>query len=64
MATTQDPPKQHKQPSRKGKKAWRKNVDLTEVESGLDTVRDEVIATGYPTSHFLSFQLPAAKLPF
>jgi nucleolar protein 53 len=39
-------PATHKQPSRKGKKAWRKNVDLTEVQSGLDTVRDEVIAGG------------------
>ena len=39
-------PATHNQSSRKGKKAWRKNVDLTEVQSGLDTVRDEVIAGG------------------
>ncbi|KAF2396729.1 P60-like protein [Trichodelitschia bisporula] len=44
MATL--PPQQHAQPSRKGKKAWRKNVDLTQVESGLSTVRDEVITGG------------------
>ena len=36
-------PKQHNQPSRKGKKAWRKNVDVSDVQSGLESVRDEVI---------------------
>ncbi|KAM0323544.1 hypothetical protein ACHAQA_008825 [Verticillium albo-atrum] len=39
-------PQQHKQPSRKGKKAWRKNVDLTEVEQGLDALNDEIIRGG------------------
>lgn len=39
-------PATHTQPSRKGKKAWRKNVDLTEVQQGLDEVRDEIIKTG------------------
>ncbi|RFU32884.1 hypothetical protein B7463_g3455, partial [Scytalidium lignicola] len=39
-------PAQHKQPSRKGKKAWRKNVDITEVQQGLEQVRDEVIKGG------------------
>jgi len=39
-------PQQHKQTSRKGKKAWRKNVDVTEVEEGLEQVRDELIAGG------------------
>ncbi|CAG8762923.1 9591_t:CDS:10, partial [Cetraspora pellucida] len=28
-------------PSRKGKKAWRKNVDITEVEEALERIRDE-----------------------
>ena len=37
------PPQQHTQPSRKGKKAWRKNVDITEVQAGLEEVREEVI---------------------
>jgi hypothetical protein len=41
------PPQQHKQPSRKGKKAWRKNVDITEVQEGLEEVREEVIKHGY-----------------
>ncbi|QIW99718.1 hypothetical protein AMS68_005236 [Peltaster fructicola] len=39
-------PATHKQPSRKGKKAWRKNVDLTEVQAGLENVRDEIIKGG------------------
>jgi hypothetical protein len=36
-------PQQHKQSSRKGKKAWRKNVDVTEIQEGLEELRDEVI---------------------
>jgi nucleolar protein 53 len=36
-------PQQHKQPSRKGKKAWRKNVDVSDIQEGLEVVRDEVI---------------------
>jgi Nop53 (60S ribosomal biogenesis) len=38
------PPAQYSQPSRKGKKAWRKNVDLTEVQQGLEQVRDDIVA--------------------
>jgi nucleolar protein 53 len=36
-------PHQYKQPSRKGKKAWRKNVDVSEVEKGLDERNDQII---------------------
>ena len=36
-------PAQHKQPSRKGKKAWRKNVDVTEVQQGLVDLQDEIL---------------------
>jgi nucleolar protein 53 len=43
MATVLNPPSQFKQPSRKGKKAWRKNVDITEVQEGLEDLRQEVI---------------------
>lgn len=43
-------PAQYKQKSRKGKKAWRKNVDVTEVAAGLDEVRDQII-TGYALPH-------------
>ncbi|KAI9163757.1 Ribosome biogenesis protein NOP53 [Paramyrothecium foliicola] len=39
-------PKQFNQPSRKGKKAWRKNVDVTEVEKGLVELNDEIIKGG------------------
>jgi nucleolar protein 53 len=36
-------PQRHKQPSRKGKKAWRKNVDVSDIQEGLELIRDEVI---------------------
>lgn len=36
-------PKQYNQSSRKGKKAWRKNVDVTEVEVGLQELNEEII---------------------
>ncbi|KAL8689142.1 MAG: hypothetical protein Q9218_005114 [Villophora microphyllina] len=39
-------PQQHSQPSRKGKKAWRKNVDVSEVQQGLENAREEVIKGG------------------
>ena len=40
-------PAQYSQPSRKGKKAWRKHVDIEEVETGLEEVRAEERETGY-----------------
>jgi nucleolar protein 53 len=43
---TNTAPATHKQPSRKGKKAWRKNVDVTTVQQGLADARDEVISGG------------------
>ncbi|KAL8965022.1 MAG: hypothetical protein Q9183_004077 [Haloplaca sp. 2 TL-2023] len=46
MPSTIGAPQQHSQPSRKGKKAWRKNVDVSEIQQGLETVRDEVIKGG------------------
>ncbi|MCJ1312578.1 hypothetical protein MMC25_006252 [Agyrium rufum] len=46
MATTKTAPQQHSQPSRKGKRAWRKNVDVSEVQSGLEALREEVIKGG------------------
>ncbi|SPO03210.1 related to myosin heavy chain proteins [Cephalotrichum gorgonifer] len=39
-------PGQHSQPSRKGKKAWRKNVDVSEVEKGLVELNEEIIRGG------------------
>ncbi|KAF2754604.1 P60-like protein [Pseudovirgaria hyperparasitica] len=44
--TAKSAPAQYKQPSRKGKKAWRKNVDVTEVNEGLKNLRDELILGG------------------
>ncbi|KIX04289.1 uncharacterized protein Z518_05156 [Rhinocladiella mackenziei CBS 650.93] len=46
MSSSIGAPQQRKQPSRKGKKAWRKNVDLTEIQQGLETLRDEIIQGG------------------
>ena len=40
-------PSQHSQGSRKGKRAWRKNVDIGEVEEGLEELRAEERVTGY-----------------
>ena len=39
-------PATYNQPSRKGKKAWRKNVDVTEVEEGLEELNKEIIDGG------------------
>ncbi|CAK9435381.1 uncharacterized protein LODBEIA_P01080 [Lodderomyces beijingensis] len=38
--------KAKRQPSRKGKKAWRKNVDIQDIESKLQDIRDEEIVKG------------------
>jgi hypothetical protein len=39
-------PAQHNQSSRKGKRAWRKNVDIGEVEDALEGMRAEERVTG------------------
>ena len=39
-------PSQHNQASRKGKRAWRKNVDIGDVEEGLEGLRAEERVTG------------------
>jgi nucleolar protein 53 len=39
-------PAQLGQSSRKGKKAWRKNVDIRDVESTLESLREEERITG------------------
>ncbi|KZV95978.1 P60-like protein [Exidia glandulosa HHB12029] len=41
-------PAQPSQPSRKGKKAWRKNVDIVEVEQRLEEMREEERVVGAP----------------
>lgn len=45
MATTKAP-QTHSQPSRRSKTTWRKNVDITEIQSCLETARDEQTLTG------------------
>lgn len=37
------------QPSRKGKKAWRKNVDLMDIDDALIEQNNELIIGGYDT---------------
>lgn len=49
-------PQQHKQTSRKGKKAWRKHVDVTDVQDGLEALREE-IRQGGPVSEKPSDEL-------
>ncbi|KAH6662946.1 p60 domain-containing protein [Plectosphaerella plurivora] len=46
LSGSTEAPQQHKQPSRKGKKAWRKNVDVSEVTEGLDALNKEIISGG------------------
>lgn len=39
-------PAQYKQSSRKGKKAWRKNIDLTDIEQSIETKKEHEITHG------------------
>ena len=50
MEKSTEEPQQHKQPSRKGKKAWRKHVDVSDVQAGLEQARDEVIKGSVPVN--------------
>ena len=43
MSSSVGAPQTHGQRSRKGKKAWRKNVDVSEIQEGLENAREEVI---------------------
>lgn len=40
-STVEQKSKKSQQPSRKGKKAWRKNVDIKDVEEALEGRREE-----------------------
>lgn len=42
-AVAPEAPQQYKQPSRKGKKSWRKHVDVSEIERGLEQLNEEII---------------------
>ncbi|CAE6440221.1 unnamed protein product [Rhizoctonia solani] len=50
-------PSQPSQSTRKGKKAWRKNVDIEEVEDHLEGLRDEERETGGPVHEKSDTQL-------
>lgn len=56
MGSSKEAPEQHKQPSRKGKKAWRKNVDVTDLQAGLEEARDQEIKG--LVSHLYSYLQP------
>ncbi len=44
LAAPTDRPQQYKQSSRKGKAAWRKNIDVSEITQGLEELNKQVIA--------------------
>ena len=46
LKSTIGAPSQRTQGSRKGKKAWRKNIDIDEVEEGLEELRVEERVAG------------------
>ncbi|CCO33636.1 putative protein C22F8,09 [Rhizoctonia solani AG-1 IB] len=50
-------PSQSSQSTRKGKKAWRKNVDIEEVEDRLEGLRDEERETGGPVHEKSNIEL-------
>ena len=51
-------PAQHNQSSRKGKKAWRKNVDIEDLEEKLEGLREEERTFGCENlSHNISSKL-------
>ncbi|KAF7591117.1 hypothetical protein BBP40_001953 [Aspergillus hancockii] len=58
-------PRQFSQPSRKGKKAWRKNVDVTEVQEGLRLLKDEEIKGGVvaekPSEELFTFDITGSS---
>ena len=45
-SNTTKAPAQHSQPSRKGKKAWRKHVNIGDIEVGMEGIREEERMTG------------------
>ncbi|KAF5372580.1 hypothetical protein D9758_005148 [Tetrapyrgos nigripes] len=59
-------PSQLSQPSRKGKKAWRKNVDIQDVEKGLEGMREEERVLGTSVQKLSDnalFQIDTEKVP-
>ncbi|KAK9474236.1 ribosome biogenesis protein Nop53/GLTSCR2 [Dipodascopsis tothii] len=50
-------PRQASQSSRKGKRAWRKNVDISDIQQGLEAVEEEKRVLGAPISEIESDSL-------
>lgn len=46
MAAEKERPSQYRQSSRKGKKAWRKNIDISDIEKSIRQQQDEEITHG------------------
>ena len=57
LASSSSAPATLRQPSRKSKRAWRKNVDISEVTTGLDSLREEIRTTGGPIAEQSNDQL-------
>jgi hypothetical protein len=53
-ASTVGAPAQHNQSSRKGKRAWRKNVDIEDLEEKLEGIREEERTFGCVSLKFFS----------
>ncbi|KAL9615021.1 MAG: hypothetical protein Q9167_000553 [Letrouitia subvulpina] len=65
MAVSAGEPRQHGQPSRKRKREWRKNIDVSEIEAGLETARDQVIKGGIisekPSEALFTFDITGSE---
>lgn len=50
-------PSQKNQTSRKGKRAWRKNIDISDVEASIEAKREEIRALGVEAAELSSGEL-------
>lgn len=57
MGETEVKAKSRMQPSKKGKRAWRKNIDITDIEDKLEERRQEVIEEGKPVEELEADEL-------
>lgn len=57
MAQTEVKAKPRPQPSKKGKRAWRKNIDIKDIEDKLDERRQEIIEEGKPVDELEASEL-------
>ncbi|KAI4165420.1 MAG: hypothetical protein LQ342_000829 [Letrouitia transgressa] len=65
MAVSTGEPQQHGQPSRKRKREWRKNIDVSEIEAGLESAREQVIKGGIisekPSEALFAFDITGSE---